>query len=274
MPEELWFTGEGRAVDAAVLRNGKILLIRRTDGTGWALPGGFVDLDESDADAMRRELYEETGVLTRAEPVMAGERIPVDDPRNTAEAWITTRVGVFFCPANQSPPLVRAADDAADTRWVNIHGQFGYALPPQQIDRNLREETGFGLYSAHWPLLKLVTDVDLSAANVEWINTQAESWYVRLRYDRPVADIESASDFVPRPGVAIYTTTTTTLDMKVNAANAADAFAAALPHAHRYAREVLDGAFPDHLEVLDAEDADAKALEEAKAGRTRIAAAG
>lgn len=118
-PEPLWFTGEGPAVDVAVLRNGQILLIRRADGGGWALPGGFIDLDESEADAMRRELYEETGILTRVEPIMAGERFRVDDPRNTPESWITTRVGVFFCRANQSPPRLRAGDAAADARWFN-----------------------------------------------------------------------------------------------------------------------------------------------------------
>lgn len=256
MPEELWFTGEGPAVDMAVIRDNHLLLIRRADGGGWALPGGFIDVDESEADAMRRELYEETGILTRAEPMMAGDRIPVDDPRNTDKAWITTRIGIFFCRTTQSPPRMRAGDDAADTRWVQYVLGSGRTITPKLLDAMLREETGVGFYRPHWPFLKLIRVHEREACGVDWIDTQALSWYVRLRYDRAVTDVEAASDFVPRPGFAIYTDTNTTLNMRVNADNAAHALDAALPHAHRYAGYVLDGAFPDHIEVLDADAAD------------------
>lgn len=50
------------AAEAAVVQDGKILLIRRADIGGWAFPGGFVDPAESVADAAIREAREETGV--------------------------------------------------------------------------------------------------------------------------------------------------------------------------------------------------------------------
>jgi len=49
---------------AVVLDNeGQVLLGRRTDTGGWALPGGIIDPAEQPADAAVRECFEETGVV-------------------------------------------------------------------------------------------------------------------------------------------------------------------------------------------------------------------
>lgn len=52
-------------VDAVVVRDGKILLAKRTksllEGGKWALIGGYVDRDETIEQAIRREVLEETG---------------------------------------------------------------------------------------------------------------------------------------------------------------------------------------------------------------------
>ena len=51
----------GLSVSAMVWRNREILLMRRSDNGHWGLPGGFVELGESVANAARREVVEETG---------------------------------------------------------------------------------------------------------------------------------------------------------------------------------------------------------------------
>jgi ADP-ribose pyrophosphatase YjhB (NUDIX family) len=65
---------------SAVVANdhGQILLQRRTDNELWALPGGTMDIGETLADAVVREVREETGL--RVEP----ERIVgvYSDPRH------------------------------------------------------------------------------------------------------------------------------------------------------------------------------------------------
>jgi 8-oxo-dGTP pyrophosphatase MutT (NUDIX family) len=43
-------------------RQGRVLLIRRSDNDNWALPGGAIDLGESMAEAAVRETIEETGI--------------------------------------------------------------------------------------------------------------------------------------------------------------------------------------------------------------------
>lgn len=53
-------------VRAAVIREGRILMVReRTDGL-WTLPGGYADVGASPAENAVREVWEEAGVTVRA----------------------------------------------------------------------------------------------------------------------------------------------------------------------------------------------------------------
>jgi len=57
-------------VGGVVVRNGKILLVRRRFDPNkgkWSFPGGLVELGESVRDAVKREVEEETGLSTRIE---------------------------------------------------------------------------------------------------------------------------------------------------------------------------------------------------------------
>jgi ADP-ribose pyrophosphatase YjhB (NUDIX family) len=53
------------SVSAVVWRaqhGGELLLMQRSDNRHWGLPGGYVELGESVASAVAREVFEETGV--------------------------------------------------------------------------------------------------------------------------------------------------------------------------------------------------------------------
>ena len=55
-----------QSVTAVVLRDNKVLLARHTYGAGkdfLIVPGGYLNLDETPEDAVKREFLEETGVV-------------------------------------------------------------------------------------------------------------------------------------------------------------------------------------------------------------------
>lgn len=106
--------------DIAVLRlveSPEILLVKRKyppHENKWALPGGFMEMDETLEEAARRELEEETGI-------MAGELIRFDtydsperDPRGR------TITQVFVTIWNQDMGEPRAASDAKALAWHGL----------------------------------------------------------------------------------------------------------------------------------------------------------
>jgi ADP-ribose pyrophosphatase YjhB (NUDIX family) len=53
-------------VRGAVFREDKILLVRERADQRWSLPGGWADVNESAAECTVKEIYEESGYLTKA----------------------------------------------------------------------------------------------------------------------------------------------------------------------------------------------------------------
>ena len=109
-------------VDAAVftfIKGGvHLLLIRRNKEPfkgKWALPGGFVEMDEELADASTRELKEETGLTgIKLEQLQAFGRIG-RDPRGR-------NISVVFSGiAESGRTKIKAGDDAKEAKWFDIN---------------------------------------------------------------------------------------------------------------------------------------------------------
>ncbi len=117
-------------VDAIIFseQNGEwhvLLIQRRYDPYAgcWALPGGFVEMDEPLEAAAARELFEEAGVSGIALEQVGAFGAPGRDPRGRS-------IGVaFWGVAVQEQHAPRADDDAQDVAWFPVD-----ALPPLAFD--------------------------------------------------------------------------------------------------------------------------------------------
>jgi len=58
-------------VRGVVFRDGKLLLVRERSDGRWSLPGGWADVNESPAENVVREIFEESGFQTRVRKILA-----------------------------------------------------------------------------------------------------------------------------------------------------------------------------------------------------------
>jgi 8-oxo-dGTP diphosphatase len=105
--------GPSPTVDAIIeLADGKVVLVRRRfEPLGWALPGGFVELGETLDKACAREALEETGLAVELVEQFFTYSDPRRDPRRH------TLSTVYLARARGLP---RGADDAAEARAFSL----------------------------------------------------------------------------------------------------------------------------------------------------------
>jgi 8-oxo-dGTP diphosphatase len=122
------------AVDCAVfgLDGGalKVLLIQRAlepFAGAWALPGGFVKMDEDLETSARRELQEETGVTKLYLEQLRSYGDPGRDPR---ERVITV---AWFAIVNLFDHTLKADTDAREARWFGLDSLPTLAFDHQNI---------------------------------------------------------------------------------------------------------------------------------------------
>lgn len=102
-------------VDGVILKNGKILLIKRGNQPfkgKWALPGGFVEYGEKTEDAVIREVLEETGLKTIINQLVGIYSDPKRDPRGHT---ISIVYNLEICNGK-----IESNDDACDVKFFNI----------------------------------------------------------------------------------------------------------------------------------------------------------
>ncbi|MDE1830199.1 MAG: bifunctional nicotinamide-nucleotide adenylyltransferase/Nudix hydroxylase [Thaumarchaeota archaeon] len=111
-------------VDAVVVQSGHVLLVRRRAAPGeglWAIPGGYLNANETFENGMLRELREETKIKV-PEPVLRGcikASHVFDAPNRSLRGRIVTRAYLIELPPGELPK-VKGSDDAAKAKWIPL----------------------------------------------------------------------------------------------------------------------------------------------------------
>ncbi|WP_319524962.1 NUDIX hydrolase [uncultured Desulfosarcina sp.] len=129
------------AVGAVVFKDDAVLLVKRGKEPAqgmWAIPGGSVRLGETLQSAAEREILEETGVTIRAgEPVLVFDTIQRDESGDVRFHYVIVDLAAEYIAG-----YPKAADDAADARWVRADELDRLDVNPATV-KLLAERFGF-----------------------------------------------------------------------------------------------------------------------------------
>jgi 8-oxo-dGTP diphosphatase len=106
----------------------RLLMVRRAHepaaGT-WSVPGGRVEPGETDAQAVAREVLEETGLVVKPGDLVG----TVERPTASGDVY-----DIFDYAAEVVSGELAAATDAADARWVGDHELLELPCSPGLVE--------------------------------------------------------------------------------------------------------------------------------------------
>lgn len=129
---------------AAIIREGKILLVQERDGL-WAMPGGWVDVDQTIATNLVKETREEAGLKVRVGRLVALHEY---SRRNCRRPFPYNIIKAFVLCEPIGEPQLEANPETSAVQWFAPD-----ELPPLHIGKQCAEQVAmcFAAYAdAHW----------------------------------------------------------------------------------------------------------------------------
>ena len=118
-------------VRAAVFRGDGILMVREASDGLWSLPGGWIDVGESPAQAAVREVKEETGLECTARKLFA----VVDRNRHAHPAMLLHVYKLFFLCDLVSEDVPRSSVETTEAAFFALQH-----IPPLSTSRVLKKQ--------------------------------------------------------------------------------------------------------------------------------------
>jgi 8-oxo-dGTP diphosphatase len=120
-------TAEALVVAAAVVRDGRLLAVRRTRPAElrgrWELPGGKVDVDEMRDAALARELQEELGIGVQIHEWLP-TTVPIGDGQLRLTVALVTITSGEPTPVEHDAVRWLAANELGDVDWLEPDRPF------------------------------------------------------------------------------------------------------------------------------------------------------
>jgi 8-oxo-dGTP pyrophosphatase MutT (NUDIX family) len=107
----------------------RVLLVQQRDDGAWSTPGGAIEMDETPADAVVREVWEETGLLVTPQRLIAvygGPAFVVRYPNGDETQYISA---MFECDV-QSGHLRADDDEVQAARFWSLDEARALQLSP------------------------------------------------------------------------------------------------------------------------------------------------
>ncbi len=125
------------ATSALIVQKGSVLLIKRADGLGHCFPGGYINSTEQPADAIVREVKEETGYTIAVDNIYSAHtntNQPCRYPIAVVITYLATITGGALRPSTEGIPvwfdlnnlpidLLRETRKTLDDYLVELHRQ-------------------------------------------------------------------------------------------------------------------------------------------------------
>jgi 8-oxo-dGTP pyrophosphatase MutT (NUDIX family) len=159
-----WKEGGGLALDASLKQaagilfhqDDHILLLHRTDGQGWAFPGGGVEPGETHEQAARREVREEIGL--NYEGPLTPYRV---------QPFGRVRFTTFLADADEFTPVLNDEHDA--WRWVPMSDAKAMTLHPGVRETLRTLDDSLGMDAKKKPSTSLLLQRALDKWGKKWI---------------------------------------------------------------------------------------------------------